>query len=167
MTDQALKDSTGSAVTAPLSGSRAIMPTRFGEKVISFIPSRPEDEKGKADARPGASQPRDWSAAVDLVREASESIRISQERAEELEAQLHHVVAQATEEMQRLTAQIDLGEQKLGHAEERARAAEARATEAETWLARLNDAIFSAFTPSKAGSDASRPVYEAAGTASN
>lgn len=86
-----------------------------------------------------------WSSAVDLIREASEAIRVGEERAAELEAQLEHVVAQADVEIRRLKQDISTGEQRLAKTEERARLAEARAQEAEEWLVRLHDAAVEAF----------------------
>ena len=57
------------------------------------------------------------------------------------------MAAQASEEMRRLNQQISVGEQKLARAEERARLAEARASDAEAWLVRLHDAAVTAFGP--------------------
>lgn len=92
---------------------------------------------------PGVS--RDWSSALDLIREATEAINISEERVIDLEAQLQQVTTNASEEMRELNVKILAAERRAQKAEERARAAEARANEAETWLVRIHDAVLNGF----------------------
>ncbi len=117
------------------------------EKVVSFLGL--ESRNGAVVATDGPNAvgvpTREWASAVDLIREASEAIRIGEERASELEAQLAQVVAQADLEIRRLEQEIATGAQNLARSEERARLAEARATEAEEWLVRLHDAAVEAF----------------------
>lgn len=118
-----------------------------GEKVITFL-SPSEGGSGPPSASPdnGGGPPlREWSAAIDLIEEASEAIRIGEQRAAELENQLAHITTQASEEMRRLNHHVSLVEQKLVRAEERARLAESRAHDAEAWLVRLHDAAITAF----------------------
>lgn len=189
MTDQAFKDGPNTmGPPTPQTPGRSTLPTRFGDKVVSFTLPRIDGEKPKTedfrteefrseefrgdefrseerapDALPSAPT-RDWSSAIDLIHEASEAIRISQERSVDLETQLEQVMAQATNEVQRLNAQIVAGEQKLAATEERLRNTEARALEAEGWLVRLHDAIFTAFTgprPDADGVEPSTPVGDA------
>ena len=147
MSDPAPKDasfSTGQPMMLRTWQSGSAKP---GEKVLTMLPPA-EGGFGPASATAdhgGAPPLREWSAAVDLIQEASEAIRIGEQRTAELEDQLAHMAAQASEEMRRLNQQIALGEQKLVRAEERARLAESRASDAEAWLVRLHDAAVTAF----------------------
>lgn len=115
---------------------------RPSEKVVSFM-TAPADAPREGQGGPAVQ--RDWSSALDLIREASEAIRISEERASELEIQVQQVAAQAAEEIRILESRIASGDQRLQATEERLRAAEARANEAEAWLVRLHDAILTEF----------------------
>ena len=114
--------------------------SRGSDKVVSLVvPGAASPEA----AGPAAS--RDWSSALDLVREAGEAIRIAEERATDLQSQLHRVTAQATAEVRRLETQLANAAQLALKAEERARVAEQRAAEAEGWLVRLYDAVMTSF----------------------
>jgi len=123
------------------------------EKVVSFLGLESRNgafatidgpTEGVAPA-PAPAPAREWASAVDLIREASEAIRVGEERAAELEAQLAQVVAQADLEIRRLEQEVATGVQNLARSEERVRLAEARAAEAEDWLVRLHDAAVEAF----------------------
>ncbi len=83
---------------------------------------------------------RDYSATLDLIREAQEAIRLAQEQNDELEAQLRDMAHQHRDELARAQAQS-------AQLEQRAKAAERRAEEAEGWLERLHQGIVSAFSP--------------------
>ena len=119
------------------------------EKVVSFLGL--ESRNGAFATTDGPTEgaapapAREWASAVDLIREASEAIRVGEERAAELEAQLAQVVAQADLEIRRLEQEVATGVQNLARSEERVRLAEARAAEAEDWLVRLHDAAVEAF----------------------
>lgn len=118
------------------------------EKVVSFMGLESRNGAFAASEGPNEGGPavtREWSSAVDLIREASEAIRVGDERAAELEAQLAQVVAQADLEIRRLEQEVAAGVQNLARSEERVRLAEARAAEAEEWLVRLHDAAIEAF----------------------
>ncbi|MDP3254488.1 MAG: hypothetical protein Q8S58_16020 [Bosea sp. (in: a-proteobacteria)] len=99
-----------------------------------------------APAAPAAPQ-RDWPSALALIEETSEAIRISELRYAQLEERLQQTIAQAAVAMRELETQIATANEMLWRSEERARQAEARALEAEGWLARLHDAVTTAFTP--------------------
>lgn len=150
MTDQAIKD-VSTQHGAPFQRPRDASPPHR-DKIVSFTSSgafgapSAAAELAAPDRRP-SGHVGDWSAAIELVHEASEAIRISEERAVELEAQLGQVMAQAAEEMRRLNAEIAGVEQRLARSEDRARAAEDRADEAEAWLGRLHEAVYTAFAP--------------------
>lgn len=88
---------------------------------------------------------RDWSSALDLVQEACEAIRISEERVLELERQNQQSSFQSREDIKALQSQLQVSERRAQAAEARAARAEARALEAESWLARLHDAITMGF----------------------
>ena len=94
----------------------------------------------------GGEPKRDWSAALDLVREASEAIRIRDERATEMEIEHRLDAERASEEIRALQEQLDETEVRLAESEARARRAEARASEAEAWLAKMHDAIIGSFS---------------------
>ena len=118
------------------------------EKVVSFMGLESRNGTFATTERPNEGGPavtREWASAVDLIREASEAIRVGEERAAELEAQLAQVVAQADLEIRRLEQEVATGAQNLARSEERVRLAEARAAEAEDWLVRLHDAAVEAF----------------------
>ncbi|MEL6061736.1 MULTISPECIES: hypothetical protein [unclassified Methylobacterium] len=118
------------------------------EKVVSFMGLENRNGAVPTNDSPNGGGPavtREWSSAVDLIREASEAIRVGEERAAELEAQLAQVVAQADLEIRRLEQEVATGVQNLARSEERVRLAEARAAEAEEWLVRLHDAAIEAF----------------------
>ncbi len=82
---------------------------------------------------------RDYSATLDLIREAQEAIRLAQEQNDELEAQLRDMAHQYRDELARAQAQS-------AQLEQRAKAAERRAEEAEGWLERLHQGITTAFS---------------------
>jgi hypothetical protein len=108
----------------------------------------PSDEALPAPANAGPK--RDWSASLDLIHEATAAIRISEERAAELEQELERTVARALERATALEAQV-------AAAQSRADLAERRADEAEEWLARLHDAVVEGFTR-RAPADEANPA---------
>lgn len=100
-------------------------------------------------ARPAAltaAPQRDWPSALALIEETSEAIRISDLRYAQLEERLQQTIAQAAVNMRELEAQVATSNELLWRSEERARQAEARAVEAEAWLARLHDAVTTSFS---------------------
>ncbi len=103
------------------------------EKVLPFQ-SRPE---AGAEKLPPPER-RDWSAAIDLVNEAAEAVRLAQERTLESENFAKQLVTNHKEQMKAAEARV-------ASAEKRTEAALARATEAEGWLNRFYDAISSGF----------------------
>ncbi len=94
-----------------------------------------------------AGPQRDWPSALALIEETSEAIRISDLRYAQLEERLQQTIAQAAVNMRELEAQVATANELLWRSEERARQAEARAVEAEAWLARLHDAVTTSFSP--------------------
>ncbi len=96
-----------------------------------------------------ASQ-RDWPAALALIEETSEAIRLSDLRYAQLDDRLQQTIAQAAVNMRELEGQLASANEMLRRAEERARHAEIRALEAEAWLARLHDAVTTSFAKSAA-----------------
>ncbi|MGU3359493.1 hypothetical protein ACLBWX_04080 [Methylobacterium sp. M6A4_1b] len=101
-------------------------------------PAAPEPQQA-SQIEAGTGRKRDWSASLDLIHEATAAIRISEERAAELEQELERTVARALERATALEAQV-------AAAQTRADLAERRAEEAEEWLARLHDAVVDGFT---------------------
>ena len=101
----------------------------------------PEDETA-APAR------RDWSAALDLIQEATEAIRLSEERVEELEREAEAQEVRTRAEYAALRDQLQLAQREIENAYARASTAEKQAQEANEWLARLNAAITQGFARS-------------------
>jgi hypothetical protein len=118
----------------------------------SAVPEPAQQSQGDETlpAATGTGPKRDWSASLDLIHEATAAIRISEERAAELEQELEHTVARALERATALEAQV-------AAAQTRADLAERRADEAEEWLARLHDAVVEGFTR-RAPADAANPA---------
>ena len=147
MTDQAIKgiSATPSATTATVLRARPVSSLGLGDKVVSLsLPSIDEFVAEAEKASPAAA--RDYGSALELVREASEAIRVGEERANQLEEHLAEVLKEATSEIQRLNELVAEGDRKLAQMQAKADAAEARAIEAETWLAKLHDAVVTSFT---------------------
>jgi len=157
--DQALKESGTSAAASWLMRGRREVSGSGADKIVTFMAPTGGSGSTGAERGPAGSQ-RDWSSALDLIREASEAIRISEERAADLEDQIRQLTAQAGDEIRSLEARIAAGERRLIKSEERAAAAEARAEHAEGWLTRLHDAVVGAFTRPQ-GRDAAPPVAAA------
>lgn len=103
------------------------------EKVFHFQP-RPEAPAEAA----GLVGSRDWGAAIDLIKEASEAVRWAEERAQSAEDYSRQLAAFHKE-------QLKGAEQRIANAEKRAEAALQRAAEAEAWLTRFHDAIIEGF----------------------
>jgi hypothetical protein len=104
--------------------------------------------QGAANAAGQAGQTaaqRDWPAALALIEETSEAIRLSELRYAQLDDRLQQMIAQAAVNMRELEGHLATANDMLRRAEERARHAEIRALEAEAWLARLHDAVTHAF----------------------
>lgn len=156
MSEQAVKDAAPSAGNSILMRAWQANVARPGDKVISFSPAL--SDTASADGGTPPLPQRDWTSAIDLVQEAAEAIRISEERAVELENQLRSVIGQAEEEVRQLQKTLAASQQMVSQAEDRARRAEARAQEAESWLVRIHDAVFTAF-----GSKAKTVPAEASG----
>lgn len=129
------------------------------DKVLSFAPGA--KERALEPVRDGTPAPkRDWSAAIELVREASEAIRLSEERATELEARTQDLLQRFREELKSAQARIAASDKRAEEAEARARDSEARMREAEEWLARFHDAILDGFTPHLPGTTEREPATE-------
>lgn len=113
------------------------MPTQTSkepaDKVFHFLPSAIERQPEKRPA-PG----RDWGAALDLITEAAEAVRLAENRTVAAE-QYNQQLTQFYKEQSKAT------EATIAAAEKRAEAAEVRAAEAEEWLGRLHDAIVTGF----------------------
>lgn len=81
---------------------------------------------------------RDWAAAVDLINEAAEAVRIADERANSAERYSQQLVAYYGE-------QAKTAETKIAALEKRLEFSEAKARDAEEWLVRFHDAIMTGF----------------------
>jgi small-conductance mechanosensitive channel len=143
--DQALRDSNASMAANWL--MRGVKAEGLKSVTQNAAPVPLPDTQPRIAPEPQANPvpSRDWSSALDLIQEATEAISISEERAADLEAQLHQVTTNANEEIRQLSAKVAASERRAQKAEERARSAEARASEAETWLVRMHDAVLNGF----------------------
>ena len=86
-------------------------------------------------------------ATFELVKEACESIRISEERVAVLESELEQVSLQSRDDLRKMSARFAAAQEEIKTANARAKAAEARAVEAENWLTKINEAIRQGFGP--------------------
>lgn len=109
-------------------------PASSREKVFHFSP---RSEQAAAET-PVVNERRDWGAAIDLVKEASEAIRFAEERAQAAEDYSTQLTTYHKE-------QLKAAEARIAAAERRAEVAQLRATEAESWLSRFHDAINEGF----------------------
>lgn len=140
MTDKAYYDGQTSFRASVDLRSRLNGGARPAEKIVSLPPPATDDPLSFEGRTASGSPTTDLSSAFELIAEASEAIRISEARAEELQQQLDRFTDQTSAELSRLKAEVAASEQ-------RAAFAEARANEAELWLVRLHDAVQSAFSP--------------------
>ena len=117
------------------------------KKVFPFsAPYKPWPPQSASErASPPTNHQRDWSAALDLVNEAYEAIRIAEERAAAAEDYSKQLTQYHSE-------QLRVADARLAAAEKRAEAAEARARESEDWLVKFHDAILDGFQKTKARS---------------
>lgn len=118
------------------------------EKVLRFaLPGR--DDAGAAPTRTSpVPSARDLARALELIHEAAQAMRASEERAREGEARNQALAQRATEELRAAEAKIQgseararAAEARVHETEERLREAEARTTEIETWLAQIFSTI--------------------------
>ena len=112
---------------APMAASAPgqVVPMSLRDRVV---------DTGARDATPQ----RDWSAALNLVNECFEAVRIADARAITSEAR----VAELT---QRLEDHVRTAELRLNAANKRADGAEIRARNAEEWLVKFHDTIVAGF----------------------
>ena len=89
----------------------------------------------------------DRSAALDLIREASEAIQAHESRATDLETQLSELQERFDSEMASAAATLADLDQRIAEADARAEEADARAREAEEWLTNLDEAMRDGFSP--------------------
>lgn len=161
--DQSLKDPDAFLRSVMTSGDSLYRPGDRVFPISQAMAGREPAWRGDAAPAPSPAPVRDWSSAIELIEEASQAIRINEDRVRDLEEQLHDVTRQADEEVQRLNLQIAAADQKLQLMTTAARAAEARAIEAETWLARVHDAVVKTLKP---GLRATRTLDDGSGQTS-
>ena len=142
-------ESLAAALTNPLSRN----PQGPGENVVPLnltgqaAPANPPAQAPAKRLDPPSSSHPDWSSTVQLIHEAHEAMRISDERVEELEAYLNDVIAQAQDEVSHLTKRAEAAERRAAAAERQAQEAEARAQDAENWLMHLHEVVVRSFGP--------------------
>lgn len=140
------------------------------DKVLNFLSMR-KDRGFDPSLSGNGSAKRDWSAALDLMNEAFEAMRMSEERAAEMEAQMEDLARRFNEESKASQARLLSAERRAEEAQARAwqeesrakeaearvkkaeasaKQAEDRADEAEQWLARFHDAVVKGFSQRRA-----------------
>jgi chromosome segregation ATPase len=149
------------------------------EKALRFY-----DTESAADvnSRPGADEPRDWSASLNLVHKAGVSLREAEEQTQKLVTRAQAILERANQELEsayeglaqaeeraqaaetraehaetgikEADARAQLAETRARGAEARAHVAETRAKEAEEWLQRIHQAILDEFSPRAADDSA-------------
>ncbi|RFC65155.1 hypothetical protein DYI37_04705 [Fulvimarina endophytica] len=107
---------------------------------------------GKSRARPeqtseGAHMSSDWAATLELVQEACESIRFSEERVAALENELEQVSLQSRNDLRAMNGRLAAAQDEIKAANLRAKLAEKRAQDAENWLVKINEAVRQGFGP--------------------
>lgn len=107
------------------------------ERILQFSASLKDRASAVPNERSGGPK-RDWSAALDLVNEAFEAIRMAEERAAAAEDYQRELIQHHAEQMRAI-------ENRLAAAERRAEMAEARAKETESWLVKYHDTIVDGF----------------------
>ena len=104
------------------------------DKVFHFGSAREPSEPHRRERSGG----RDWAAAIDLVKEASDAIHLAEKKAAEAETYSQQLISRHRE-------QTKAAEARIAAAERRADAATKRAVEAEEWLVKFHDAIIKGF----------------------
>ena len=103
--------------------------------IVSITASR--DRAQELASHQGAAK-RDWSAALNLINDCFEAVRVAEERAANAE---NHIAQLSL----RLDEQAKTFEARMTAANRRIDAAEARGREAEEWLIRFHDTIMDGF----------------------
>lgn len=98
--------------------------------------------RASQDARVGRP---DWSSALALIEEATEAIRLGEDRVAELERLAEEQEIRTRDEFAALRDQLLQAQREIEAAYARADAAEQRAAEAHDWLERLTAAINQGF----------------------
>ena len=110
---------------------------------LAFPPEEPADNV--ADRR-GPSE-RDWVKTLYLVDQASDALRVAEERIRELEARNEELVQRATDELKAVQSMVHAAETRAMRAETRAKEAEERARVDRDWLLRIHDAMENLHAP--------------------
>lgn len=105
-----------------------------GEESLNLPPAPRKPSGLDLSGGPGGVVRRDWAAALDLINEACEAVKMSEQRAKDAELYNMNLVQSHAEQVKRLEARAK-------EAESRAEAAERRAAEAEEWLLLFHDTI--------------------------
>ena len=117
-------------------------------------PERVPEMHRSPGGRPGLTE-YDFAAAVDLVGQAAQAMRDTQDRAEEMEARSQALLDRVTEQLNAAEARVKSAEtrariaevrekeaeQRTKESEAREKEADARARKAEEWLTRIHDSV--------------------------
>ena len=105
---------------------------------LAFAPD--EDRHEPIPERPGPSE-RDWVKTLYLVDQASDALRVAEERIRELENRNEELIRRAADELKSVQAMLHAAETRALRAEARAKEAEDRARIDREWLLRIHDAM--------------------------
>lgn len=117
------------------SSIRIISPKPKTTPIVPGTPSAAAPTLSSSHVGHGA---RDWSAAVDLISEAAEAVRLADERAQAAEKYSQELADYYNE-------QAKAAETKIAVLESRLKASDVKLRDAEEWLARFHDAIMAGF----------------------
>lgn len=107
------------------------------EKVLRFAMPPKSADPGAASRPAGPMTAREFAAAIDLVREAAEAMKVSENRTREAEARNQALAQRASEELKAAEARIAAADARTRAAEARAQESEARAQESDSWLRQI------------------------------
>lgn len=140
-TARRLRDEDEALIEAPRTRVDAEKVSEGIEKVLRFAMPPRAGEPGPAGRSSAPMTAREFAAAIDLVREAAEAMKVAENRTREAEARTQTVAQRAAEELKSAEARLQATEARVRTAEARAQDAEARAQEADSWLRQILSTI--------------------------
>jgi coenzyme F420-reducing hydrogenase delta subunit len=93
------------------------------------------------------SNDRNWAATLELVKEACDSIRISEERVASLEVELEQVSIRSRDDLKNMAARLMAAQEEIKLANSRVKAMELELAEVEDWASKINEAVVDGFGP--------------------
>jgi uncharacterized coiled-coil protein SlyX len=113
----------------------------------NVVRSEPTEAPERYPGQNGRASDRNWTATLELVKEACESIRLSEERVASLEAELEQVSIRSRDDLKTMTARLMAAQEEVKSANSRVRTMELKLAEAEDWASKINKAVVDGFGP--------------------